>query len=117
MKFKYIILIFTCVLFISSCENSENNFTQEKTFIVASKKVDCQGEGVQKCYLIKEKETQNWQFFYSNIIGFNYVEGFEYELVISEKEISNPPQDASSIEYILLKVISKIEKTSDNLPK
>lgn len=116
-KLKSILIIFITVLSFSSCEDSENILPLEKTYIVASKRVNCQAEGVQKCYIIKEKGTQNWQYFYSSIIGFSYTEGFEYELLISEKEIDNPPQDASSIEYTLLKVISKIEKTSENLPK
>lgn len=57
------------------------------------------------------------EFLYSSIIGFTYDEGFEYKILVSEKEIANPPADASSIEYTLLNIISKVEKTSKNLPK
>ncbi|AUC85833.1 hypothetical protein CW731_11275 [Polaribacter sp. ALD11] len=110
------ILLFAFFLFFASCKDSEGFLVQETNYIVASSKADCQGIGPQKCYLIKEKNTQDWQYLYSTIIGFKYEEGFEYEVLISEKEIENPPQDSSSIAYTLLKVISKIEKTSENLP-
>ena len=114
MKPIFNILFF--FIFLVSCKDSEGLLVQEKNYIVASSKVDCQGIGHQKCYLIKEKAIEDWRYFYSTIIGFEYEEGFEYELLISEKEVENPPQDSSSIAYTLLKVISKIEKKSENLP-
>ncbi|TXD49900.1 DUF4377 domain-containing protein [Polaribacter sp. IC073] len=116
MKPIFNILLFAFFILVSSCKDSEDLLVQEKNYVVASSKVDCQGIGPQKCYLIKEKDTQDWQYFYSTIIGFEHEEGFEYELLISEKEVENPPQDSSSIAYTLLKVISKIEKKSENLP-
>lgn len=116
-KLKQLLIIFVTVLCISSCEDSEKNLGKEKTYTVASKRIDCEGVATQKCYLIKKNGEQNWNYFYSEIIGFNYEEGFEYELLISETPIENPLQDTSSIAYKLLKVISIIEKTSENLPE
>lgn len=110
-----IALLFSLFLF-TSCEGEENSSVQQKTYIVASKRIDCQGVAIQMCFLIKEKNQENWQNFYSSIIGFSYEEGFEYELLVDERNIENPPQDSSSLEYTLINVISKIEKTSDNLP-
>lgn len=112
---KKIIFIFYICTTIIACE--DNNFlTAEKTLIVASKKADCVGLVPQKCLLVKEKTAQNWQYFYDEISGFTYEEGFEYEIIVSEREIENPPQDASSLATTLIKIISKIEKTSENLP-
>lgn len=102
-------------ILIFSCENNGIN-ELEKTIIIASKKVECVGIVPQKCLLVKENHHQNWQYFYDSIDGFTFEEGFEYELLVLEREIKNPPQDASSIETILIKVISKVEKTSTNLP-
>jgi hypothetical protein len=115
MVIKRVILVFLFLSTIVSCEQNNDDLNQ-KTIIVASKTIDCQGIAAQKCLLIREVDKQNWNYFYDSIIGFNYEEGFEYEILISEKEIENPPQDASSIEYTLIKVFSKIEKTSENLP-
>lgn len=110
-----IILFLTLILVLSACENNTES-TIEKTLFVASKKVDCIGIAPQKCLLIRENDTQNWQYFYDAIAGFEYEEGFEYKIIVSESEIENPPQDASSIKTTLIKLISKVEKISENLP-
>lgn len=110
-KLKYLVSTFLItVLLITSCQDSKNSLAQEKIYIVASKKVDCVGVGPQKCFLVKKNQKEDWQFFYATISGF------EYKLLIAEKRIENPPQDSSSVEYELVKIISKIEKVSENLP-
>jgi hypothetical protein len=113
MKKVIVVLVFGKSLF--SCENKDLP-TLQKTLIIASQKADCVGLVAQKCFLVKEQENQNWQYFYDSIKGFTYQEGFEYEIAISEDKIENPPQDASSIETTLIEVISKVKKTSENLP-
>ncbi|ARV15882.1 DUF4377 domain-containing protein [Polaribacter sp. SA4-12] len=115
MVIKRVILVFLFLSTIVSCEQNNDDLNQTR-IIVASQTIDCQGIAAQKCLLIREVDNENWEYFYDSIIGFNYEEGFEYEILISEKEIENPPQDASSIEYTLIEVISKTEKISKNLP-
>lgn len=104
------IVLFLSMFFVMiACEN--NNLQEnEKTLYVASKKVDCMGLFAQQCLMVKENNQQNWEYFYDSIVGFTYQEGFEYEILVSEKRIENPPQDASSIETTLIKIISKTEK-------
>lgn len=104
------------LIIFTSCVASDNNLEKETIYIIASKKADCQGVALQKCFFIKKEQQENWHYFYSTIKGFNYEEGFEYEILVSEKQIENPPQDASSIAYTFVKIISKVEKTSENLP-
>ena len=98
-----------------SCEENSSSQT-EKTLIIASEKSDCVGFAPQSCFLVKENESSNWSYFYDTIINFEYEAGFEYEIIVLEKELENPPQDASSIETRLIQILSKIEKTSENLP-
>ncbi|PQJ80024.1 hypothetical protein BTO18_12955 [Polaribacter porphyrae] len=98
-----------------SCDD-DNTLASQKTITVASKTVDCIGFVSQKCLLIKDKNQQDWNYFYDTITGFTYEEGFEYEIIIAQREIENPPQDASSIETTLVSITSKIKKTSENLP-
>lgn len=111
---KKIPLILALIISFISCE--DNNEAAEKTMIIASQKVDCVGVAPQQCLLIKANENQNWEYLYDSIINFNYEEGFEYEVLVLEEQVENPAQDASSIKYTLIKVISKIEKTSENIP-
>ena len=45
--------------------------------------------------------------FYDQIEGFNYEEGYEYEIVVEVTKVENPPADASSLKYTLIEVVSK----------
>ena len=69
--------------------------------------VTCQGFIEQQCYLIKENESDDWEYFYDEIIGFSFEEGFEYKLRVEQCPIENPPQDASSIKTTLIEVLKK----------
>ena len=113
---KKLITLFIVCFSMYSCENNDAVLEGKNLLLIASKKADCIGVGPQKCFLVKETNQQNWGYFYDSIIGFTHEEGYEYEVLVSEKQIKNPPQDASSIETTLIKIVSKIEKTSENLP-
>ena len=58
--------------------------------------------------LVKESPEDDWTYFYDQIEGFDYEEGFTYELLINEVPVSNPAADASSIRYQLKEIISKV---------
>ncbi|SIQ22161.1 protein of unknown function [Chryseobacterium indoltheticum] len=82
----------------------------EKTFIVGPETADCTGVAPMKCLQVKEKESDTWQNFYTNIEGFTYEPGYEYVLKVRTEKIENPPMDASSIKYTLIKQVSKTKK-------
>lgn len=76
---------------------------KERTIHIAPELVDCEGMAPQKCMIVDGK------FFYSQIAGFTFEEGTEYELRI-ELVYLNPedvPADGSSIDYRLIEVISE----------
>lgn len=79
----------------------------EKTLYISPTLVDCEGVAPQKCMMVMEKPEDGYQLFYGNIEGFDFEEGFEYELLVRMEEIENPPADASSLKYTLLQIISK----------
>jgi heat shock protein HslJ len=79
----------------------------EKTIYVAPLLVDCQGEGPQKCMLVKENQDDEYSLFYDQIEGFDYEEGFEYKLVVQQEQVENPPAGASSFKWSLLRVENK----------
>jgi hypothetical protein len=82
----------------------------EKTFIVGPQTADCTGVAPMKCLQVKEKASENWTNFYSNIEGFTYEPGYEYVLKVKTEKIANPPADASSIKYTLVQQVSKTKK-------
>lgn len=57
--------------------------------------------------------SNDWQNHYSGITDFDYEWGHVYDLRVKIRTIDNPPQDASSIEYVLEEIISKQKVASD----
>jgi len=100
------------MILISSC--ASKNVTR---YTVASEYGDCVGVAPQKCLLVKKQNQTDWEFFYSSIQGFNYQEGNEYVIDVSEEKIQNVPADASSIMYKLVKEVSRTAKISEGLPE
>jgi len=84
-----------------------------KTLYVAHFKVDCVGVGPMECMQIRETPDGDWQMFYDRIEGFEYEEGYEYELKVHTEKVENPPMDASSLRWILDEVVSKTAVSSE----
>ena len=82
---------------------------ETRTLWVAHHRVDCIGVGPQKCYLIKETQYEDWRFWYGEIEGFDYEDGYAYEIKVVEERIDNPPADASGVELKLVEVLLKVE--------
>jgi len=78
-----------------------------KTLYVAHHLADCVGVGPMECMLVRDTPDGEWQLLYSQIEGFDYEPGYDYELRIRTEDIPDPPADASSIRYILEEVVSK----------
>jgi heat shock protein HslJ len=80
---------------------------REKTLYVAPLKGLCQGVGLQQCLLVRESPSDRWLAYYSNIDGFYFEEGFQYELRVAAVKRDNPPDDAPDFAYQLLEEMSK----------
>jgi len=101
------------LLIFASCGSSANIESELTVTLmrINSYTETCQGLIEQQCLLVQEGsaiDTDSWSYFYSEIEGFDYEEGFLYDL---EVHISAGPEpvsaDASSLRYVLVKVISK----------
>ena len=101
------LLIITAGCSTSNPESNNNSSSVEKTLYVGPERVDCVGVAPQKCYKVKENPADEWTFFYSEIAGFEYEPGFEYELLVREEKVENPPADGSSLRWELIEIISK----------
>lgn len=78
-----------------------------RTLYIADKLADCTGVGKQKCMLVKSSPDEEWTYFYDQIAGFDYEEGYNYELSVKVVDVENPPADASSQNYTLIELVSK----------
>lgn len=103
MKNLFIALLFT------SCSSTKNY--NNHIYWINSTKVHCVGVSPMQCFQIQKSKTLNlsgeWEFLYSQIIGFEYELGFIYKLKVKEEQLENVPPDASSIKYTLIKVLEK----------
>lgn len=78
-------------------------FAQKKTLYVADRRSSCIESATMECLLIKDSKKGAWQSYSSSINGFDYQEGFEYQLLV---EVEPAPAGAP-VKYRLLKVKSK----------
>lgn len=107
MKKLFLIII---PLLTLSCSNDES--IQEVTLKVNHYKPTAIGLDKTLVLMIQENEkigTNDWSYIYGDIDGFIYEFGFEYELRVIKKNVSNPPADGSSVKYILTDIISKVQ--------
>jgi len=95
------------LLFILILSLTAKSCDETKHIYVADHLVDCEGVAPQKCMLVKNKIVGDWTYFYDNIKGFEYEEGYEYLLNVKIETIKNPPADASALKYTLVEVLEK----------
>ena len=108
-------VLFPLIFFITitvSCSKEENKTTQiEGTLIrVNHYKEDCVGLIEQECFLVQQEDaigSDNWTFFYDDIVGFTFIAGFIYDLDVKIEERNPIPQDIGKYRYTLIKVISQ----------
>jgi len=79
----------------------------EITLYVGPELKECTGEGPQTCMMVKENPEDEYTFFYDQIDGFEYEEGYEYELRVLVTPVENPPAGGSSLNYSLVEVVNK----------
>ena len=101
-------------------ENEEQYFTELREYHRINKNSEevieielepyrktCYGPFKKKCFVMK-----NGQFFYENISGFEYEEGFEYRLKVNKiqkYDLDDAPQDVGLYIYELIEVLEKTE--------
>ena len=76
----------------------------------------CQGFIEQTCLLEFNEESQQWEFFYEGIRGFDFEPGFIYRLKVSLHKRPEGIQDVGRYEYRLVEVLSKEEASVDERP-
>lgn len=70
----------------------------------------------QLVMLIQEDDeigSENWSLLYDRIERFDFEPGYIYDLKVRKIEIENPPQDASSVKYIMINLRSKEKVSAD----
>lgn len=124
---RILLVAFFIVAGLTACSDDNNDESaqitnyQEYELTVASKQVlgmvFSSGESYfTKVYAVKKNSAQNWESL-ASIQGFNYEEGYEYHIKISETSyLDYRKGDPSWTEHKLLEVISKKEEESKEIP-
>ncbi len=75
---------------------------------VGPTQADCVGVGPMKCLLVKEGSAEGpYLMFYNDIKGFDFEEGYHYELRVRKTNVENAPADGSSIAFELVELVDK----------
>lgn len=98
-----VLVVISAVFLMFSCSTSPKNII----WYVANSKADCNGVAPQECLQIKEEGQKSWAFFYDQIDGFDYEDGFYYKIKVEASEVENPPADGSSLRYKLVEILEK----------
>lgn len=93
------------LIILAGCASSQQN--DQQTIYVGPIQVECEGVTPQLCLLIKNNPTDNYEYFYDQIEGFDFEPGSIYELQVSEEQIENPPADAPSRRLTLVEIVSQ----------
>ena len=112
------VLLGSGTIVIAACTAPETStetapYAEVVTLYVGPEKVDCVGVAAQECLLVRDSPDDEYEFFYSQINGFDYEPGYEYELLVQKTPVENSPADASSIEWTLIEVVSKTPVISE----
>ena len=82
---------------------------------------DSMGEHPIECMrVMTEDEPGRWQnLYFSDVKGFTYERGHEYELRVKRTILANPPQDASNRTYELVHILAdkKVEDVAEPVEK
>lgn len=112
MKKTTLLLTLFAFLAIACCKTNNT-----EKFTIASELGDCIGVAPMKCFFVKKEGKTDWEFMYDSIEGFEYEPGYEYVVEVKKEVIENLPADRSAFKYTLVKIVSRKEKASENLPR
>ena len=114
---------------LASCssDDDDKDITKEINMSVSAEPgvmydlFDSMGEHPIECMrVMTEDEPGQWQnLYFSEVKGFTYERGHEYELRVKRTILANPPQDASNRTYELVRILAdkKVEDMAEPVDK
>lgn len=107
MRINLIVTTLLLLLFAASCQQNTAEQPEVKSMLVSSRKADCVGVAPTQCLQVRESADKPWNNFFGAIKGFDYQEGYLYEIKVKVTKIENPPADGSSLGYELVEIVKK----------
>lgn len=107
MMIKQLIAIAVLLVFSLPLSAQEDSALTQTIIHIAPYQQNCVGVGPQECLIVRFEDEDNLTFFYDQIEGFTFEEGFEYTLLVNVTERENVPADASSLAYELVEIVQQ----------
>ena len=130
MKIWRITFAMLAAFALASCSSDDDNdkdITKEMNMSISAEPgvmydlFDSMGEHPIECMrVMTEDEPGRWQnLYFSEIKGFTYERGHEYELRVKRTILADPPQDASNRTYELVRILAdkKVEEVAEPVEK
>ena len=129
MKIWRIAFAMLAAISLASCssDDDDKDITKEIIMNVSAEPgvmydlFDSMGEHPIECMrVMTEDEPGRWQnLYFSDVKGFTYERGHEYELRVKRTILANPPQDASNRTYELVRILAdkKVEDVAEPVEK
>ena len=127
---RYIFVMCAAILSLDSCSSDDDNdkdITKEIAMSISAETgisydlFDNMKEHPIECMrVMTEDEPGEWQNLnFSDIKGFTYERGHEYELRVKRTILANPPQDGSNRTYELVCILAdkKVEEVAEPVEK
>lgn len=109
---KHLSILLLSLFAFTACDKDDDYRVREWT--VASQLGIAHGaHSLQPVLLVKTGDDTAWRALYNNIEGFSFEAGYEYRLRVKADKIADPPQDGSTVRYVLLEQIAKTPAESD----
>ena len=100
---KLLLLISLAALLIVGCNSND---ADELTLLIGPEITGCQAEGVRHCMQVQFEAGGEVELFPNPIVGFQYEQGFNYEVRVRRTPIEDTMFD---FEYELIEIVSKEE--------
>ncbi len=114
MKHLHCVLCAFALLLLPACDRKDDDSNSyESMGRIASYYGVAKGEGAFR--VLNVCSGGAW-IHWPTVSGLDYEEGFEYEIKVRVEPVKNPPMGGSSFTMSLIKVISKVEKQTDDCP-
>ena len=125
MKIWRIIFMMLAAFSLASCssDDDDKDITNEMNMSVSAEPgvmydlFDDMGERPIECMrVMTDDEPGRWQnLHFTDVKGFTYERGHEYELRVKRTILANPPQDASNRTYELVRILvdKKVEDVAE----
>jgi hypothetical protein len=129
MKLWRIAFMMLAAFSLTSCssDDDDKDIVKEINMSVSAEQgvmydlFDSMGEHPIECMrVMTEDEPGRWQnLYFSDVKGFTYERGHEYELRVKRTILANPPQDASNRTYELVRILAdkKVEDVAEPVEK